>query len=157
VKINERIRTFRKEKGLNQKQLAELLGVTQSGISYMEQDGSTVSESSIKTICSVFDLNEDWLRYGSEPMYIQPPSFSLDVFVRERGADEVELAIVKAYFELETDVRQKLVDHFKKKFSKMVSEESTNLHSVDYDVPDTPEELERQFPPVELQEKSGAG
>lgn len=156
--INERIKVFRKEKGLNQKQLASILGVTQSGVSYMEQDGSTVSESSIKTICSVFNLNEDWLRYGSEPMYIQPPTFSLDDFVKERGADELELAVVKAYFELEPDMRHKLVEHFKQKFSKLVQEDNAAPHGVDCEIPDTPEELERQFPPVvSEEEKSGAG
>ena len=61
--INERIKYFRKEiKKMNQKQFAEILGVTQSGVSYMEQEGSTVADSSIKVICSVCGLNEEWLR-----------------------------------------------------------------------------------------------
>ena len=70
--INDRIRFFRKEiKQINQKQFADCLGLTQSGVSYMEQNGSTVSDSSIKTICSVYNVSEEWLREGKGEMFVQ--------------------------------------------------------------------------------------
>ena len=47
-------------------------------------------------------------------MYIEEPTFNLDDFLRNRGATDLELNIVKAYFELEPDVRKQLVEHFKK-------------------------------------------
>lgn len=113
--INERIKYFRKDVlHINQKEFASALGVTQSGVSYMEQSGSNVSDSSVKTICTIYNLNEDWLRTGAEPMYIEAPTFNLDEFLKNRGATDLELNIVKAYFELEPDVRRKLVEHFKK-------------------------------------------
>lgn len=148
--INERIKLFRNSKKLNQKQLASLLGVTQSGISYMEQNGSTISESSIKTICSIFHLNEDWLRNGFDPMYIQPSVFSLDDFISECGADDLELSIIKAYFELDRDVRQMLISHFKNRLFG-----SGNV--IYDDIPDTPETLERRFGTTEEEKNSGAG
>ena len=46
--INERIKYFRKEiEKKSQKQFAEDLGVTQSGVSYMEQQGSTVADQTM--------------------------------------------------------------------------------------------------------------
>lgn len=122
--VNERIKKVRKEKGMNQKQFAALLGVTQSGISYMEQSGSNVSDSSIKSICTMCNLNEDWLRNGTEPMYIQAPTFSLDDFVRQHGGTELELDIMKAYFELEPDIRAMLVQHFKERLTASRAEPS---------------------------------
>ena len=72
--INDRIKYFRKEiKGINQKEFAKVLGVTQSGVSYMEQKGSTVADSSIKAICSVFNVNEEWLRSGAGDMFLELP------------------------------------------------------------------------------------
>ena len=113
--INERIKYFRKDVlHINQKEFASALGVTQSGVSYMEQSGSNVSDSSVKTICTIYNLNEDWLRTGAEPMYIEAPTFNLDEFLKNRNATDLELNIVKAYFELEPDVRRQLVKHFKK-------------------------------------------
>ena len=129
--INERIKYFRKEiKKMNQKQFAEILGVTQSGVSYMEQEGSTVADSSIKVICSVCGLNEEWLRNGLEPMTVQPETFNLDEFARARGASDLELKVVKAYFELDPDIRKMLIEHFKTELT------DNNDH------PKTPEELE---------------
>lgn len=144
--INERIKYFRKEKKLNQKQLAEMLGITQSGVSYMEQNGSTVADSSIKTICSVYGLNEEWLRNGTEPMYIEPDVFSLDDFCKQHEATPQELEAIKAYFELPPDIRKYLIKHF----SSRLSPETVSDH------PDTPEELESQYPPEDATEK-GAG
>lgn len=144
--INERIKYFRKEKKLNQKQLAEMLGITQSGVSYMEQNGSTVADSSIKTICSVYGLNEEWLRTGKEPMYIEPDVFSLDDFCKQHEATQQELEAIKAYFELPPDIRKYLIKHFSSRLSPgLVS-----------DHPDTPEELESQYPSEDVTEK-GAG
>lgn len=111
--INERIKFLRKEKGLTQKTLASALGITQSGVSFLEQEGSSVSDQTIKLICTVFGVREEWLRTGEGEMYSSAELFSLDRFVAERGATELELAIVKAYFELDPSIRQAVLEHFR--------------------------------------------
>jgi transcriptional regulator with XRE-family HTH domain len=111
--INERIKMFRKSKKLSQKQFALSLGVTQSGVSYMEQDGSTVSDASIKTICSVYGLNEEWLRSGTEPMVDQSDTFSLDQYLQEKGCSALEISVVKSYFQLDSKTRQAVFDFFR--------------------------------------------
>ena len=145
--INDRIRFFRKEiKQINQKQFADCLGLTQSGVSYMEQNGSTVSDSSIKTICSVYNVSEEWLRNGTEPMYIQPATFNLDEIARAHGATNLELRVLKAYFELDPEIRRSLVEHFR-----------TALMTDSSDHPKTPEELESQYPVDGEGSELGAG
>ena len=111
--INERIKFLRKEKGLTQKTLASTLGITQSGVSFLEQEGSSVSDQTIKLICTVFGVREEWLRTGEGEMYSSAELFSLDRFVAERGATELELAIVKAYFELDPAIRRTVLEHFR--------------------------------------------
>lgn len=115
--INARIKKVRKEAGLNQKEFSESLGVTQSGVSYMEQDGRNVSDMTIKGICNRFNVNEDWLRNGTEPMYIKEPTFSLDKFVKDHGGTDLEIEAMKAYFELDPDIRKMLVKHFKERLT----------------------------------------
>ena len=120
--INDRIKYFRKEvKGINQKEFAKALGLTQSGVSYMEQKGSTIADSSIKAICSVFNVNEEWLRNGIEPMFAQPATFSLDDFARSKGATDLELEIIKIYFELDPEIRKAAMEHFKSKLIAAVA------------------------------------
>lgn len=123
--INERIKYFRKDVlKMNQTDFAEAIGMKQRGASYIEQSGAGVTDKTIKTICLVFNLNEDWLRNGTEPMYIQAPTFSLDDFVRQRGGTELEVYIMKAYFELEPDIRAMLVQHFKERLTASRAESS---------------------------------
>ena len=127
ITINARIKNVRKEAGMNQKEFSESIGVTQSGVSYMEQDGRNVSDITIKSICNYFNVNEDWLRNGTEPMYIQEPTFSLDNFVRQHGGTDLEIDIMKAYFELEPDTRAMLIQHFKERLTASRAEPARNL------------------------------
>ena len=143
--INERIKYFRKDVlGLNQRQLATALGLTQSGVSYMEQSGSNVSDGSIKSLCLAYGLNETWLRDGSGPMCTAEPTFSLDQFVRDHHGTDQEIEIMKAYFELDPEIRRKVWEHFQARFPALGPPGRSGLDGV----PETPEELEGQFPPV---------
>lgn len=126
--INERIRYFRKDVlKLNQTAFAESIGMKQRGASGMEQDGATVTDRAIKSICMAYNVNEDWLRNGTEPMYIQAPTFSLDDYVRQHGGTELEIDIMKAYFELEPDTRAMLIQHFKERLTASRAEPVRNL------------------------------
>lgn len=130
--VNERIRYFRKNVlHINQRQFASDLGMAQTGVSGMEQDGATVTDRAIKSICMAYGVSEEWLRNGTEPMYTQTPTFSLDDFVRQRGGTELELDIMKAYFELEPDVRAMLVQHFKSRLTASRTEPSETAMTVE--------------------------
>ena len=69
--MNKRIRELRKTLNLSQKEFADKIGLKQNAISYMEKDGSTVTEQNIKTICSQFSVNENWLRTGDGKMFLE--------------------------------------------------------------------------------------
>jgi len=112
--INERIKFFRTDVlHITQKQLALKLGITQSGASYIEQLNNNVSDSTIKAICNIYNISEDWLRNGIEPMYIQQQSFSLDEFAKQHNMTELEIEIFKVYLELDPDIRDTVVEYFK--------------------------------------------
>lgn len=68
--INERIKQLRKEiLHKNQQEFASILQVTQSSISWSEQPGHNVPDSSIRSICSNFGISEKWLRTGEGEVY----------------------------------------------------------------------------------------
>ena len=75
----------------------------------------------------------------------EPETFNLDEFARARGASDLELKVVKAYFELDPDIRKMLMEHFKTELT------DNNDH------PKTPEELESQYPVEEEGSGLGAG
>lgn len=144
--VNQRVRYFRTEiVKMSQRAFAKCIGMKQTSISSLEN--GSVSSQTIKALCLAFNLNEDWLRYGTEPMYVEEPTFSLDDFVKQNHATDLELEIMKAYFELDPDLRKAVINHFKNRL--LNNKASDNNDGLFDSVPDTPEELEKRFPPVE--------
>lgn len=138
--INQRIRYFRKEVlKINQTVFAKEIGMKQRGVSYMEQEKATVTDRSIKSICLTYNLNEKWLRYGTQPMYKDTNAFNLTEFIRQKGASDLELEIMKAYFDIDPDIRKQLI----RQFRENLKHSGTQIH------PQTAEELEEKFPPVD--------
>ena len=146
--INSRIKDVRKESGLNQSDFAKKIGLTQRGVSHIEQEGHNASDVTIKSICQTFLINEKWLRDGVGPKSIQPNVFSLDKFAKDHGMSDRELGILKAYFEIDPQLRKQFLDRFLDNFG------IPTRKSIFDGVPDTSEELERQFPPVDVRTES---
>lgn len=141
MELHERIKTLRKNHlNLSQEAFGARLGVSRSVINNIERNALARPEqklSLIKLICKEFSVSEEWLLNGTGSMYIEPDTFSLDSFAKSHGMTGTELEILKAYFELEPDFRKKLLDHFRK---RLIPQD---------EYPATPEELEREFPPIE--------
>lgn len=68
--MHERIKLIRKEKDYNQDKFAEVLGLTKNFISLIETGKREPSDRTIKDICRVFSVNEDWLKKGEGEMFV---------------------------------------------------------------------------------------
>ena len=67
--INTRLKSLRKDRGLNQKEFAAKIGVTDSAVSRWELGTREIPAIAIQSICREFSVSEEWLRYGSGDMY----------------------------------------------------------------------------------------
>ncbi len=71
MNLGQRIRELRRSRGISQKQLAELTGLSQSFISTIERGEKNISINSLKKICSALGMslseffNRDNLHNGS--------------------------------------------------------------------------------------------
>lgn len=65
-----RMRELRKELGLSQVEFSKNLGVTNAHISKIERGGTIPSDALIKLISKEYQVNENWLKMGEEPMFI---------------------------------------------------------------------------------------
>lgn len=121
MEMHERIRKLRKEHlHLSQEAFGEKLGVSRSVIKNIELNALARPEqklSLIKLMCREFNVNEDWLLNGNQPMFVQPNSFNLDEFVKSNTMSNSELAFLKAclksYLELSPDSRHNVMQFFK--------------------------------------------
>ena len=67
--MNERIKHFRKDiLKMSQKDFAEQLGLSENFVWMIEKGNRIPSDRTISDICRIFDIQEDWLKHGLEPM-----------------------------------------------------------------------------------------
>jgi transcriptional regulator with XRE-family HTH domain len=69
MNILGRIRLVRKTLGLKQEEFARRIGLTQTALSMIELDKTTLTEKNIKLICATFAVDETWLRTGAGEMF----------------------------------------------------------------------------------------
>lgn len=67
--MQARIQMLRKNLGLSQAEFGAKLGISGPAISKIESGVNTPSESTIKLICATFNVREQWLVDGVEPIY----------------------------------------------------------------------------------------
>lgn len=113
--IASRIIKVADDNQLNKSEFARRINVTPAYISKLsKQPDSIPSDRTISDICRVFNVNEEWLRTGTGPMYAERNSFDLTQYILDRDGDPLELEIIKAYLTLPKDIRQAVLDHFRK-------------------------------------------
>lgn len=66
--MNERIKEIRASAGLTQAQFAERLNLSRNYVAMIEIGQREPGDRTIADICRVFDIREEWLRDGLEPM-----------------------------------------------------------------------------------------
>ena len=66
--MNSRIKKIRQDEGLTQSQFADKIGLSRNYVAMIEIGQREPSDRTISDICRIFDIQEDWLRHGLEPM-----------------------------------------------------------------------------------------
>lgn len=69
--MKDRIKALRKKRDMTQEEFSSKLGLSRNFIAQIESGTKIPSERTIKDICRVFGVNEDWLRTGEGDPYIK--------------------------------------------------------------------------------------
>lgn len=139
----ERLFCIRKALKMTQIEFAKIVNSSNGHVSDMEKDRKNITESTIELLKLKCNVNEDWLRTGSGEMFLKMPSGTMEQLKKEFNLDDFSFNLVHEYLKLAPAQREKVRDFF---YRVIESEEG-----IDYiaEAPRTPDELERQFPPVE--------
>ena len=151
MNINERVKELRISFGLNQEEFGNKIGLSKSGISNIESGTRNVTDKHIKLICGEFCIKEEWLRYGVGEMKIKTPLDIMEQLKKEFCLDDFSYSLVYEYLKLSQEKRQAVRDFF---YCVIDSEENNDYLS---NIPKTPEELEKKYPPVEPTQNTDAG
>ena len=129
------------EISLSMEKFGQRLGVGKSTISSIESGTNAITSQMRRSICREFHVSETWLETGEGEMFDKDEDFSLDQFLKDHDADQLEVQIVKAYFELPADMRRHLIASFKENLAR---EQSSSIGPLD-DIDATTEEVRQQL------------
>ena len=151
----ERVNTLRKKLGMTLEQFGKNLGVSKVAISHIENNKCNLSKQMTLLICNTYNVNEKWLTEGTGDIFRKTISSELEAIFDKYNCDKLDRAIVCEYLKLNKESRQVFKNFFFK--IETVSDEDLNILSKPDNLPDTPEELEKLFPPVELDDNKDVG
>lgn len=145
--IGERL-CFLREKHLHisQEELGTKIGLSRFSISNYESGKRNITDRVISDICREFNISEKWLRTGEGEMYRQS-SDEIAYYVEElldyngHGNPFYDMIIemMKTYHNLD-DKSKKIMREYFQTIGKALDAKK--------EIPSTPEDLERQYPPV---------
>jgi len=134
--LDKRIKELRKALSLTQQGFADSLGTARNNIAGYETGRRLPSDAVISLICKTFNVSETWLRTGTGEMFSSKAADGLEEYARQHGATDLEIDILKAYFDLPADVRGKMLQYFKDRLTAPAKDQ--DLHSAaDEDTADT--------------------
>lgn len=148
--MHERIRKLRRELDLTQEKFAERIGIKRNTIATYESGRNEPVDSVVALICREFHVNEEWLRNGTGEMFAQDSEDELQALTEKYSLSPADRVLIEKYVSLKADTRNAILEFMKDVVASM--QESTGDYS---DIPDTPEELEQKFPPLEDEDKKG--
>lgn len=96
--IGKRIKKLRELAKVSQEVFAFSLGVSHGYISKLERDLAKPSSQLINLICRTFDINEEWLREGKEPLSSKPPLRSDQIQRLNKALSNIAQESLSEYF-----------------------------------------------------------
>lgn len=119
--MNERLKELRKSLNLTQQAFADRIGIARGNIGAYEVGKNAPSDAVISLICKEFNVNEEWMRYGTGDMFAhlnrqqKIAQFSADLFRSEEESFKSRLIMALAELDEEDWV---LLEKIAKKIAK---------------------------------------
>ena len=129
--MNNRGRFFRKNiLNLSQKKFGEKIGLKQSTINDIESGKNKLTDSNLKLICQIFNINEEWLRNGTEPIFIEKDNEPLiDLIEKEFNLSSLSKKIVNSYLNLDKNDRLAFERFFTNLLDEISKDDNNNLNN----------------------------
>ena len=113
----DRLKALRKEKGLTQSQLGELIGVKKSVICLYERELRNPTIESIVALCQIFNVNADYLIGNDELATIDNNNEERFAMTKEEVDFIIELRKNKAAYALLVEDLKRGMDFLKSKIN----------------------------------------
>ena len=129
MSINQRIKELRKSLKLNQNEFGDKIGLKNSAISKMEQEGSTVIDQNIRLICDTFHIREEWLRTGEGEMRSDEEDAILEAFAKRYDLTPDEQTTARYMLRLSPEERAAVLAHVKALAAELTAQADDAKHA----------------------------
>ena len=162
MNIGDRLKRLRKELDLTQEAFASRIGSVQNTITGYESGRRTPSAPVISLICREFDVNEEWLRNGTGEMFAPESNDELEALAKKYNLSNADQVLIEKYVNLKSGSRETIINFMIDVVAALDGAADQNdkafpVGDIYAGIPDTPEELERKFPPLENREEKEGG
>lgn len=107
--MNNRLKQLREIINLSQNEFAEQIGIARSTLSLLEKGERILQDRHIKLICQTFNVNEEWLRNGIEPIFKEKDTELIKEVVKEYSLDETDELILTNFLNLNSAERKEVI------------------------------------------------
>ena len=104
--MEERLKELRKQLKLSQKDFGNKLGVGDTAISKIEKGENKLSYRMALSICSIFNVNIDWLLEGKGDIFVSLPNLLFDQISEKYELDDFDRKLLRSYMELSPEERK---------------------------------------------------
>ena len=162
MNIGDRLKRLRKELDLTQEAFASRIGSVQNTITGYESGRRNPSAPVISLICREFDVNEEWLRNGTGEMFAPESNDELEALAKKYNLSNADQVLIEKYVHLKSGSRETIINFMIDVVAALDGAADQNdkafpVGDIYAGIPDTPEELERKFPPLENREEKEGG
>lgn len=115
--IGERIKKIRESLGYNQRDFSKSIKIGQSTLAMLENGKREVNDRHIMLICTVYNINETWLRNGNGNMFSSfsnEERFSKNIAKIQRTDDETLIRWINAIAETNPEALKEIESFMKK-------------------------------------------
>jgi len=126
--LNERLKYIRNHFKLSQDEFGKKINVTRSHVSALEKSKRTITDRIINDICREFNVNEEWLRYGTGEMFAPTFNDKLDQLATEYNFSKLEYTFFSSYLKLDEKKREAVTEFLEsivKQSSEIFNDEIT--------------------------------
>lgn len=162
MNIGDRLKRLRKELDLTQEAFASRIGSVQNTITGYESGRRNPSAPVISLICREFDVNEEWLRNGTGEMFAPESNDELEALAKKYNLSNADQVLIEKYVNLKSGSRETIINFMIDVVAALDGAADQNdkafpVGDIYAGIHDTPEELERKFPPLEDREEKEGG
>lgn len=156
--INERFVELRKVCKKTQTDFGKVLGISVSGISAIETGQRSVTEKHLIMLSNwdEYNVNIDWLRTGKGDMFLPDETDALELIRKEYGLTDTQFKFVANFLRLPENEKDIIFNFLESIFTENETMENKVEKELEM-VPDDPAELEKNYPPVELDGETKTG